>query len=181
MYFIIPFSLLGVTVPFWYPSGCSCVLTNKHGSLRRCASSPQAPTQRRAHTQSHVHGVWLPQPVFHPTLLEQNTLRCNKKAEALFFCFFALEQRSEIIQASPPPRCPAPLPPVPPLSDLQRARTQSRLNLWQLTRRMSLSHTFVFTQVPGWSLNQIALACSQGLRWSLFGARSDPLPAKDYV
>lgn len=49
--------------------------------------------------------------------------------------------------------------------------------------RMSLSGTFVFMQVPGWSLNQISLTCSQDacrLRrdGSLFCARIDRLPAK---
>lgn len=69
------------------------------------------------------------------------------------------------------------------LSDLQGARTQPRLNLRPLSCRMSLSGTFVFMQVPGWSLNQISLTCSQDacrLRrdGSLFRARIDRLPAK---
>lgn len=69
------------------------------------------------------------------------------------------------------------------LSDLQGSRTQPRLNLRPLSCRMSLSGTFVFMRVPGWSLNQISLTCSQDAcrrhrDGSLFCARIDPLPAK---
>lgn len=61
-----------------------------------------------------------------------------------------------------------------PLSDLQGARTQRRLNLQQLSHRMSLSRTFVFTQVSGWSLNQILLARSQDACYSRVGVCSVP-------
>lgn len=54
------------------------------------------------------------------------------------------------------------------LSTPQCAWTYCRSNLRQLSRRMSLRRSFVFTQVSGWSLHQIPLGHSQE-------------PAKDYV
>lgn len=47
------------------------------------------------------------------------------------------------------------------LSTPQCAWTYCRLNLRQLSRRMSLRRKFVFTQVSGWSLHQIPLGHSQ--------------------
>ena len=54
------------------------------------------------------------------------------------------------------------------------ARTRRRLNLRPLSCWMSLSRTFVFTQVPGWSLNQILLTCSQDACRSRDGVCSVP-------
>lgn len=137
-----------------------------HSGLKWCASSTQYTSTQRL----------LPQPVFH-----SNTLRCkinklNKikkiKSQTSFFLFCPWAENRDC--SSLPTTILLPAGQLHPPSDIQWARTHLRLNLWQPTRWMSLSPTFVFTQVPGWALNQIVLACSQGLRWSLFNARSDP-------
>lgn len=72
----------------------------------------------------------------------KHALRCNKNRKPRV----PLSQDQRLFESS--------------LSDLQGEGTQRRLNLRPLSCRMSLSRTFVFTQVPGWSLNQIPLTCS---------------------